>query len=52
MPFGRFGFTAVDVVNTAPFTKFVAVIGVGVMIENRSCYPKKIPGDVPTIPGG
>src|ERR1051325_218026 len=52
VPLGRFGLTVVEVAKTAPFTGFVAVIEVGVMIEKRSWRPKKRPGFVPTIPGG
>lgn len=51
-PFGRFGFTFVSVVNTAPFTGFVATKGVGVMMEKRSCNPKNKPGCVLLMPGG
>jgi len=47
MLFGRFGFHVRRVVNTAPLTGFVATIGVGVMMENRSCNPKNNPVPCP-----
>ena len=52
IPLGRFGFTFVEVVKTAPLTGLVATRDAGVMMEKRSCKPKKSPGVAPAMPGG